>query len=90
MVGNDDDRSEVTLIPLEEYLAFRSPREKGAIREAESLKLALDWIWDTVARNGNDFCQISPAPTITVMTVNRSPRSFTPFLRLPQELQDLV
>jgi hypothetical protein len=88
VVGNDDNATEFNLVPLETAPESRSPREKGALEDAEKLRkdLATYWLYE----GEKSLASISP-PTISVMTLQRRPlKSFDYFPRLPPELQDMI
>lgn len=94
IVGNDDDESEVTLIPMRTSNTMYSdltPREKGALEEIQFLKdsLAEHWLKEQEL-NVESYINTSP-PTIKAVTVKRKPiPKFHQFQLLPAELQDMI
>jgi hypothetical protein len=81
VVGNDDDKSEITFEPLHPDPSQRSPRESNAFEKAEQFKAGLGWSWELEKAT-------CPLPIVKVMTVQRKPlQQFTLFPRLPIEIQ---
>jgi hypothetical protein len=88
VVGNDDDASEVTLVPLNPNKYQWPPREKGALRVVAQLQKHLLDHWRDP---GNRPLFTTSPPNISVMTVQMVPTpSFSQFQKLPTELQDMV
>ncbi|KAE9365491.1 hypothetical protein N431DRAFT_101645 [Stipitochalara longipes BDJ] len=88
VVGNDDDASEATLVPLNSNKNQWTPREKGALGVAAQLRKDLLDHWGDL---GNGPLFTASLPDISVMTVQRVPNvSFPQFQKLPSELQDMV
>ena len=81
VVGNDDDLSEIILVPLHSDHAQRSDREVIAVTATEIFKQDLADYWTSKGLP-------SLPPKLTVMTVQRTPlKTFTLFPLLPMELQ---
>jgi len=81
VVGNDDDLSEIILVPLHSDHAQRSDREVIAVTATEIFKQDLADYWTSKGLP-------SLPPKLTVMTVQRTPlKNFTLFPLLPMELQ---
>lgn len=87
VVGNDDDLSEITLIPLADDAALYSAKEKLAVEAAEKFSLSIRAFCDS-ADTHQPFSMI---PTFRVMTVKRKPlKDFALFSKLPLEIQYLI
>lgn len=81
VVGNDNDLSEVTLVPLEETCLHSSAREGIATAAIEQFAKELSEHWTKQE-------VVHPMPIMKAVTVERKPlKSFTLFPRLPMELQ---
>jgi hypothetical protein len=91
VVGNDDDLSEVTLIPFDKHLGERSAREQKAFLEVCSLRRSVDRYWTGHVQPTNPEFRRVPGPTITLMTVKRAPlKYFSRFSDLPVEIQHMI
>jgi hypothetical protein len=81
VVGNDDDLSEITLVPLDTDPLRLSARETRAVEAAEEFSSSLGRYWEQQKVS-------CPFPIFKVMTVQRKPlKEFTLFPRLPTEIQ---
>jgi len=88
VIGNDDDASEVTLVPLSLNESQWTPREKGARGVVAQLLKDLVEHWGDL---GNGHLFTASPPNILAMTVQRVPTiSFPQFQKLPVELQNMV
>jgi hypothetical protein len=65
-VGNDDDVSEITLAPLERNWERNSPREGGAIDEAQCLRANLSRYWEFRCEEESSIYETLPEPDIEV------------------------
>jgi hypothetical protein len=91
VVGNDDDLSEVTLVPFDKHVGERSAREQKAFLEVCSLRRSVERYWTGHIQPTNPEYPTVPAPAITLMTVKRAPlNSFPRFLDLPVEIQYMI
>jgi hypothetical protein len=90
VVGNDDDMSEITLVPVEDVPERESNRFKQAHLAAEQLQKAVIELWNELDSNG-DLNKNDLPPSIRVMTPRRAPlQSFSRFRELPNEIQDCI
>jgi hypothetical protein len=90
VVGNDDDMSEITLVPVEDVLERETNRFKQARLAAEQLRKAVMELLNELASNGHLNREPLP-PSIKVMTSQRAPlQSFSIFGELPKEIQDCI
>ncbi|TVY82119.1 hypothetical protein LSUE1_G004144 [Lachnellula suecica] len=91
VVGNDDDASEFNLAPLEQDCTKMSPRERGAMNEAESLRVNLAKHWERLCEEDGSIFKNIPLPNIQVVTVERvALKSFAVFPKLPVEIQQMI
>lgn len=84
IIENDDDLSEVTLVPFEQGLSEVSARERKAIAATFDFRERLTkwWVEKDVA---------TALPSMTIMTIQRAAlKNFSLFLKLPLELQYLI
>ena len=82
VVGNDDNLSEITLVPLERDWAESSHRERRAFKEVDFLHARLDEYWKLRCKEESSVLrtffppkiEVSPAlhaPRVLIMTHNR-------------------
>lgn len=91
VVGNDDDGSEVKLVPLSTDVECMTPREKGAFNEASRIGEELRLHWKRKHEDSDPKYTEQNMPTLRVVTVERKPvTTFPLFQQLPIELQDMV
>jgi hypothetical protein len=91
VVGNDDDLSEVTLVPFDKPLGERSAREQKAFLEVCYLRRSVERYWAEQVQATIPEFRIIPAPAVTLMTVKRAPlKYFTRFPDLPVEIQHMI
>jgi hypothetical protein len=91
VVGNDDDLSEVILIPFDKPLGERSAREQKAFMEVCSLRRSVKRHWAEHVQSTYPEFRTVLAPAVTLMTVKRAPlKSFPRFPDLPVEIQYMI
>ncbi|KAE9379972.1 hypothetical protein N431DRAFT_432287 [Stipitochalara longipes BDJ] len=84
VVGNDDDLSEITLVPLPDEPSQLSARELEVVQAADEFGSGVGRYWKQ-----KDVTW--PLPTFKVMKVERKPlKEFTLFPHLPMEIQLLI
>lgn len=84
VIGNDEDKKEFNLIPLDQGFLHGSYRERKALSEIDTFSQELEVYWKEKELQHR-------MPNIKAMTVQRKPlETFSLFSRLPMELQLLI